>query len=285
MPSKKKSSKKLNSAEDIKELASKKDVTIFLDEDGITDEAKMGSPWSYSRKNKILTIVSKNWDPKDRSILLEIIKKAFKSGGLIWKSTKEEILESYIRYYKESPDQNILRFFSDILPIDDYTALKLALYLRDEQKKGKNISNYKKDIRDRFGERGANIANLCTAGYFESEFLPLYNSISKEAFLEYYEITVGKKARALFVHRGINEDQLGIEFEVMLQKATKYHMEGFRIHGIGTQNVSTIKNFFNNRVNSPEDNFIVKREYEKVDPPAVEYEVIIQTPLPINNGD
>ena len=75
----------------------------------------------------------------------------------------------------------------------------MSLFLRSELKRNRNVSGYKNDIREQFGERGANIANLCTAGYFENEFMPLY-ALSHEEFKEYYELAVKEKARALFVH-------------------------------------------------------------------------------------
>jgi len=198
-------------------------------------------------------------------------------GELLWKSTKKQVLENYTEYAKaaNSGDKNILQFFSDVLPKGDYAALKMALYLRDQSAKGRDISVYRKDIRDRFGERGTNISNLCSAKYFDGEFQTLYNEVTKEEFKEYYEIAVGKKARALFVNVHMDEDQIQEEFETMLAKAIKYHMNEFRIHGKGKTNVINIKKFITNLHISAEDSFTIKKVYDDERLTAVEYIVEI----------
>jgi len=268
---------KLDTPEKIKTLANKKGVTIYLDMDDNSEEAKMGLAYSYSRKSKILTIVGTYLKEKDKPLLLEIIKKAFTSGGLLLKKSKEEVLNSYNEYATNNNDRGILQFFFNVIPKDDFNALKMSLYLRDQQVKGKNISGYKRDIRERFGERGANIANLCSAGYFEAEFMPLlYNSVSKDEFYEYYEIAVGKKARALFVHGGMDRDDIEKEFNAMLGRALNYHMKDFRVHGLGKQNVFNIKDFFSNKQSDPEDKYIFKKGYEKTEPSyVIEYVITI----------
>lgn len=280
MPPKQKTSSrtpKFNDPEQLKKLAFKKSTIIFLDVDGISEEAKMNCAISYSSKSKVLTIVAGSLNPQQKPVILEIIKKVFSGNGLIWRKDKEEILESYIGYSEINGDKATIEFFKNILPKPDFAALKMSLYLRSEKTKGNDISVYKKDIRDRFGDRGANIANLCTAGYFESEFRPLYNQVTQEQFMEYYEIAVGKKARALFVHKGMGQDEIEIEFNAMLEKAIKYHMQDFRIHGIGKQNVATIQAFFDKLPSSVEpEKFIAQKRYERSDPSAsVEYIVTI----------
>ncbi len=202
--------------------------------------------------------------------MLEIIKKVFTGGGLVLKKSKEELLYSYKEYVIYNTDKSILTFFASILPRDDFYALKMSLYLRDQQSKGKNISEYKREIRQKFGDRGANIANLCTAGYFEAEFMPLfYNSVSKNTFHEYYEIVVAKKAKALFVHAGMGVKEIQTAFNEMIDKAVKYRMKHFHIHGLGYQNVSNIKEFFAKKPIDPEDKYIFKKEYENTEPALV----------------
>lgn len=250
--------------EDIIKLANTKAVTIILDIEGTSEEAKMGCKFAYNRKSKELTVVATLLQDKKKELLLTIIRKVFSSGGIILKQSKEDTLESYIDYTKtNNSDKSILKFFEGVIPKNDYYALKMSLYLRDQQKKGRVINQYKENIRERFGERGANIANLCSAGYFEGEFLPLlYNSVPKESFQEYYEIVIEKKARALFVHRDMGLEDLEKEFNLMLEKALKYHITEFRIHGLGTQNVATIKEFFLNKAADPENRYIIKKFYE-----------------------
>ena len=259
-----------SSPEQIKQLARKKGVTIVLDMDGSSQESKMDHAYSYSSKSKTLLIVADLLEKKDKPLLLEIIRKVFTGGGIILKKSKEELLASYKAYSTNNNDKSILAFFEGVLTKDDFSALKMSLYLRDQQNKGENVAEYKRDIRQKFGDRGANIANLCTAGYFEEEFMPLlYNSVSKEKFYEYYEIVVGKKAKALFVHGGMGEDELELAFNEMLEKAIKYHIKHFHVHGLGYQNVSNIKEFFSKKPIDPENKYIVQKEYENSEPALV----------------
>ena len=264
-----------DSSELIKGYAYKKGTTIILDVDGTSQEAKIETPYSYDPEPAILPLVAPILEQKNKPLLLEIIKKVFEDGGLLLKVDKESALKSYQQYLSQNPNQKTLAFFENIISKDDYLALKMSLYLRSESEKGKNIFSYKNDIRNKFGERGANIANLCTAGYFESEFMPLYNEVDRKNFDEYYELAVGKKARALFIHSGMSKEDIEKSFDGMLLKALNYHMVDFRIHGIGTVNVSVIKEFINTKPTSSEDKFVIQKGYEKTNPPVIEYIVMI----------
>ena len=259
--------------ETIRELSQKKGVTVILDTDINSDIYKIGTPYAYEPKEKILTLLVNNFEGVNKDNLELLIKEWFNNGLLVLRTDTEKVFKSYSKYHNENPDIDTLKFFQDILSKDDFSALKLSLYLRNELKKGKYISSFKSDIRNKFGDRGANIANLCTSGYFESEFMPLYNKEGREEFDKYYKIVVEEKARALFVHSSMD---INTEFEKILEKSIKYHMKDFRIHGLGSQNVSAINDFITKR-QSQECNFTIKKRYEKYDPfVVVEYEVKIK---------
>lgn len=257
---------KVSGADNIRKIIGAKGVTILLDAIDTSEEARMGLAYSYSKKSRVLTIVGSYLKEKDKPLLLEIIKKIFNNGGLILKDSTQEVINSYKEYIATNNNYPILHFFHNIVPPDDFQALKMAFYLRDQQLKGKNITKYKRDIRERFGERGANIANLCTAGYFENEFQPLYNLVSKEQFNDYYEIAVGKRARALFIHARMSKENIETEFNQMVEKALNYHMIDFRVHGLGKNNVYAIKDFFLLKQAEPDERYIFKKGYEKEDP-------------------
>lgn len=254
----------------INKHAFKKGVTIILDFDGTSQEAQMGYSVSYDPKRKILSVVVSQID--DKELIFELIRKVHSNGDLIWKSTKEETLSSYKDYSDSGKDYDLLSFFGGKLTNADYEALKMACFIRNEMLNNRNIYEYKKDIRVRFGDRGANISNLCSAGYFEKEFIPLYNTLSHSEFSEYYELAVGKKARALFVHANMGEFQIEEEFNKMIDKAQKYHMTDFRVHGLGENNVNAIKAFFSQREEEPDENFTIQLMYEKQYPTlSIEY--------------
>lgn len=270
MGSKGKSSQSI-SIDQIREHASRRGVTILLDGDGSSPEAQLDTPYSFNEKDRILLIVLKNIKEDDKPVIFEIIRKVFDDGELILKDQTGQALESYQKYIEANPDKRTLEFFKDLLDKDDLNALKMALFLRSEQQKGENVAQYKQDIRERFGERGATIANLCTAGYFEDEFMPLHDEVSEEQFLEYYELAVSKKARALFVHANMTQHEIEQQFLDMVAKGIKYHMEDFRVHGMGAQNVKNIQEFFKNLQKEKDKRFVFRKKSEQKHPPAIEY--------------
>lgn len=146
--------KKLDLRKILMEYVSKKAITIILDDNKNSDLANMGSCYTYQKNDKILVISAPALAEQDNDLLLDIIRYVHNDGDLLWKASKKDILQNYREYAAENnSDKNILQFFSGILPKDDYSALKMSLYLRYKSNQGKDISVFRKDIRDRFGER------------------------------------------------------------------------------------------------------------------------------------
>ena len=262
--------------DDIYNYALKKGVIILFDVEGITPIGQMGSKFSYDRHNRELLIVIDNLDAQEKVVVQGIIRKLYESGETLFKQSKENTLSKYVEYKDNNTDKEILDFFQKILPPDDYSALKMGLFIRDLMNDGKPIYTYKQDIRDRFGERGANIANLCTAGYFEEEFIPFYQQYSSQEFEEYYELAVGKKARALFIHSMMTPEHINDEFENILTRALRFHMTDFRIHALGRSNVNAIKDFFSSKSEN-EKEYTWSIKYERSHPQSViEYVVTVK---------
>lgn len=262
--------------DDIYNYALQKGVTVLFDFDGASYVGQMGSKYSYEKKDRILLIVINNLDADEKKVVQGIIRELYDAGETLFKKSKEETLSKYIAYRENNTDKEVLDFFEKLLPRDDYSALKMGLFIRDLMSTGKPIYAYKQDIRDRFGERGANIANLCTAGYFEEEFMPFYKEYSSQEFKEYYELAVGKKARALFIHSMMTPEQVNDEFENILTRAMRFHMNDFRIHALGRSNVKAIKDFFSKK-SEDEREYTWSVKYERNDPQSViEYVVTVK---------
>jgi hypothetical protein len=275
-PKKQSSLEKVTGNQRILQLVKTPGVTVLLDTYPTVSEAQLGTEYSYDPDLKFLRIITSVLEQKDKPFLLEIIRLIHDADNLIWKASKQEVLNSFKEYSSHNEDSTTLEFFSKILSADDFSALKLSLYLRSQLAvhKNKDIRVYKEDIRDRFGERGNNIANLCTAGYFEMEFMPLYNEVTEEEFYKYYEIAVGKRARALFVNSGMDVADIEKAFEETLAKAIRYYMSEFRIHGKGNVNVSNIKKFFSSKP-ATEARYIIQKAYDDPKLAAIEYAIKI----------
>lgn len=199
------------------------------------------------------------YDPDSRILHLHIDKVPIDIKNALQPTTKEFIkeghklleikarclLERLYQYNKNNPDKNILAFFEEIIPKDDYEALNSALFLRSQFKEGKgDIISLKADIRSRFGDRGNNISNLCTAGYFEEFLMPLYNS-SKDEFARLYEVIISRSIMAVFVHKRMELENIPNEITLKLELCKKYGIKFIHIHGIGKFNIEKIKNCIN----------------------------------------
>ena len=254
----------LKAKEKFKEWLHDPNTLILLDSSPDSDTARMGSPFSYDRERGLLNIFYSNIDLLDEDIkneLLYCIRETHNSGYLINKESKLSEINSYKEYFESKDNNDILTFFKNIIPLDDYFALKTSLYIEYLAAKGINIYYHKKDLRDRYGKRGANIANLCSANYFRDVFMPLYNENPKDVFVDYYDLAVDKSAIALFVNHHMGVGDISEEVRKMVDKAKKYGLDNFNIHGKGFDNVSNINKFVKN-VNPSEDGFVAKKEYE-----------------------
>jgi hypothetical protein len=194
----------------------------------------------YDKDKKILDIDLNKLPDEKKNIVGELVKGYIEDGDKLLELKTNNLLESLYQYNKKNPNKAILDFFKPIIPLNDYEALESALFLREKFHKGENISMLKQDIRTRFGDRGNNISNLCTAGYFEELLMPLYNS-SKEDFNRVYEDIVKSSMVALFVHSQMDEEDIPNKITERLKISKKYGIKWIHIHGIGKSNVKKIK--------------------------------------------
>ena len=182
-----------------------------------------------------------NEDKKNK--IKPIIKEGFNEENKILETNSFCLLKDLYEYQKsKNEDKKILNFFQSIIPKEDLEALEASLYLRSKFKEKKEVRGLKCDIRTRFGDRGNNITNLCTAGYFEKFLIPLYNS-SKEEFNKIYEVVVGVAAMAVFVHSQMGKEEISEEIKRKIIISKKYGLKFLHIHGIGETNKNTIKGF------------------------------------------
>lgn len=195
----------------------------------------------YDDEGKKLYINYDKLTEQKKKELSQILKDKVESGGEILEKDTSTLLQKLKEYQKnKGDDKKILDFFSAIIPTEDLEALESALYIRKIFSEGKEVSKLKVDLRIRFGDRGKNIANLCTAGYFEKFLMPLYNS-SKEDFERIYEVVISKSAMAIFVHSQMISDEITKELKGKITLSKNYGLDFIHIHGIGETNIRIIK--------------------------------------------
>ena len=173
-----------------------------------------------------------------RELLIEYIDE----GEKLLESHTRIILEELYEFTKRRSHQATLSFFEPIIPYSDYEALSASYFLADKFNNREDISEYKRDIRYRHGDRGNNISNLCTAGYFE-HFLPeLYNSYNdKSEFIKIYDEIVNNSMMALFVNQQTKATEISGIIKQKIASTKKYGLKFVHIHAISKTNIKKIK--------------------------------------------
>lgn len=157
--------------------------------------------------------------------------------------------EDYREKIGQKDNQILLEFFVDVLPQEDLNILRAALYIRTIFKEHHgDVTQLKAQLINQYGIRARNIANLCSAGYFESWIKPLYEEMSKkpsfkeEKFLEIYEEIVRYSPFAFFVSRAMSDSEVIQHIMNKIEKMKGYGIKTLNIHGIGHTNVDKVKN-------------------------------------------
>lgn len=205
------------------------------------NQIKNENEYHYDEKKKKLEIYLDNLSEEKKDKIAPIFKDYIADGNKLLEAKTSSLLKKLYKYNKDKNFWPLLKFFKPIIPPKDYEALEASLFLRREFEDRENITRYKENIRKKFGDRGNNIANLCSAGYFEEFLMPLYNS-SKKRFEELYELIMEKSVVAVFVHGKMNEEEIPEEIEDKISISKKYGIDFLHIHGIGERNVDKIKN-------------------------------------------
>ncbi|MFH1895824.1 MAG: hypothetical protein ABIJ74_04620, partial [archaeon] len=216
----------------------------------------------FNNETKTIEINLAKIKEEEKKTIKELINDFTEDSkeNILLEKTTESQLNNIYKYEKENDDAQVLNFFEKIISPEDYDALESSLYLRSEFKKGNDITKIKIDIIAKFGDRGKNICNLCSANYFEGFLIPLYN-LSPEKFKELYQIVVEKTALTLFVSSNTSPEEITKSIISKLNISTKYGFNFIHIHGIGKHNLETIKKWVDE--NKDFMNFFEKNIYEK----------------------
>jgi len=198
----------------------------------------------FSDKDNVLSINLNQLTPEEKTQISQILRKSVEDGIPLLEEKAKEITEDIFLKEHSSEEIPILEFFRDKISNDDYTALRASLYLRNRFREGakrQEIDSLKTGIIQKYGKRGRNISDLCSAGYFEA-FMNITKTMNIEGFSELYESIVGKGALTIFVSDMISPNQLIQEISKRINTNRKYGGAGvIQIHGIGRTNIETIK--------------------------------------------
>jgi hypothetical protein len=187
--------------------------------------------------------------PSEKEELKPLIPQAVAGGALLLEDKSIERIED-IELKERTPDEkDILAFFKGKIPHPDYTALRASLYLRKRFSEGADrdeIAKLKGEITWKYGRRGRNISDLCSAGYFETLIKTIFEEKERSGYTEQeifdtYDLIVEEGTLTVFVSTGMSPDQVRQEIEGKIKRNKQYGLHILYIHGIGRTNIETIR--------------------------------------------
>lgn len=144
----------------------------------------------------------------------------------------------------------VAKKLSPIIPPADLALLNACVFLRLRFDNEESVEGLKGQIISVYGTRGGNFANLCSAGYIETWFLPMYDelvranpdnpSVARTKFIAIYNTILNELPWTEFVGFKVSEKNL---IENILEKMTRNIENGVRylnIHSLGEKNVGKI---------------------------------------------
>ncbi len=197
-----------------------------------------------------VTINPKKLNGKQKRALMEIIRgEALDSAGLILDEEKAPTVEQVIHALQgihEVEDK-----FKPIIPSSDIPLLKACVYLRLKFEQGECVDALKAQIMRVYGTRGGNFANLCSAGYLETWFLPLYDELlranpdnpllAKAKFVSLYNNILSELPWTEFVSARASAAKITAHIVEKMNRNIANGVRFLNIHGLGEGNVEKIR--------------------------------------------
>lgn len=192
--------------------------------------------------NSLPIIVWDELSPEQQKGLKSSILKAFKNEKAeILEAEYVKEVEDYVEKDKDDENSKLIGFFIGKVPDEDIYALKASSYIEKVFDEGKNVHDLKKQLRYKYGQRGINISNLFSAGYFKTWIKPLFeNTSSREDFMKAYELAVQQSPFAIFVSSEISIVDIEKKVKDKLVENKAYGIKNINIHGIGSENIKKI---------------------------------------------
>ena len=189
-------------------------------------------------------------DKEQEEQLKEMLHSAIDAEYTVLDSKSEKTVIDYKEEEKTEDYSKVIDFFKDKLPPRDLEIIKAALYVRRCFKRGESVDKLKMDIIHIHGKRGNNIVNLCTAGYFESYLVPLYDILIEDKetkteaiddFFSVFDTMAEELPFSVFVCYKMGREEVKNQIIKKLESNVKYSIKFLNIHGIGTHNIKTIR--------------------------------------------
>ncbi|MFH1504040.1 MAG: hypothetical protein ABIH08_01430 [Candidatus Omnitrophota bacterium] len=195
------------------------------------------------------TIVNLNSLSKEEEQgLKEILPLALKENYTLLTEDTKLKAEDFKKESGSVEAKEILAFLRPKISAEEINIWRAALYLRSKHNTGRReeVKKLKYEIMQKYGEKGRNIANLCSENYVKDFLIPLYNAfkqfhkdvnLATEKFRVAYELIVNELPFTIFVNYRMSVDDIKLEIE----KRKRYGSKFINIHGIGEDNKDKIQ--------------------------------------------
>jgi len=144
--------------------------------------------------------------------------------------------------------KNQSKILRKIIPPEDVPLLDACLFLRERFKKGVCVEGLKGQIIRVYGARGGNFANLCSAGYLETWFLPLYEELQRtdpieaiSKFQAHYKTIVNELPWTEFVSARASRKKVTDHIITKMKSNLENGVRHMNIHGLGAENVKKVQ--------------------------------------------
>ena len=198
--------------------------------------------------NRVIVINPEKLKGKQRRALQHLLPKLLDDVGAIVDEKNIAIVESVAESLPNI--REVAKKFIPLIPPPDVPLLNACVYLRLKFERGEGVEALKGQIMRVYGTRGCNFANLCSAGYLESEFLPYYEQLVKSnpdnptevkvKFLEFYKTVLNELPWTEFVSGRSTAAKVRTHIVEKMNRNVTNGVRFLNIHGLGAKNVKTV---------------------------------------------
>jgi hypothetical protein len=200
-------------------------------------------------EGSVVTVNPEKLSGKQKRALKQIIRtEALEQVGAIVDESNSETVEEAIKALPRIEETS--KKFLPIIPAEDIPLLHACLFLCKKFENGDPVEVLKGQIVRVYGTRGGNFANLCSAGYLETWFLPIYNELvhaypdnpaeAKARFLALYKTILNELPWTEFVPSGAAAAKVTRHIVEKMNRNTANGVRYLNVHGLGEKNVEKI---------------------------------------------
>lgn len=183
-----------------------------------------------------------------RQIKTLLREQGLLEAGAILDSKETEIVD-LVRSELPALQADISKFQA-MIPVADLALLHACLYLRARFRSGNHVDDLKAEISKVYGQRGRNFSNLCTAGYLEDWFLPLYAELqsrhpgdpitAKSKFIGIYNTIVSELPWTVFICSSTSKPKAVSTVVGKINRNIQNGVRFLNLHGLGEKNSKKI---------------------------------------------